>query len=126
VASKYRLEIELRGLPPLQTAAPKGVHWATAWRIARRWKRDVALAVSAGGRPAAPLARARVRLTRCSAQEPDPDNLASSFKPLLDALVESCVLEGDTPEHFVGRRPEYAWQWAARGAGHVRIEVTQP
>jgi hypothetical protein len=117
----YRLELELRGLPPLQIAGARG-HWATRWRKQARWKRDVAT-LAAFQRPPAPLERARVTLVRCCPSEPDPDNLAASFKPLLDGLVEARVLAGDTPDHFEGRRPTYGWEPAPARAGSVRLIV---
>lgn len=101
------------------------MHWSTVYRRTRRLERDVGFAVRAAGKPHAPLELARVVLTRCSASEPDPDNLAASFKPVVDALVAAGVLSGDEPHRFEGRRPEYRWEPAPRHQGRVRVEVEE-
>jgi hypothetical protein len=62
------------------------------WSVRQRQKRDLAWAVWAavaqfpGVVRDGPWDRTRVTITRCSAGELDPDNLAASAKPMLDVL----------------------------------------
>ena len=90
----------------------------------KTWEGAVAAAVltELGRWPAAPLARARVEITRCSTTEPDYDGLVAGGKFLLDGLVRAGVLEDDNPR-VVGQ-PVYRWERAKRGAGCVRVVVT--
>lgn len=75
--------------------------------------------------------RATLRLTRHSSIEPDYDGLVYSFKALIDALqppkggkkprIGASVIVDDKPS-VIGV-PDYKWEKAPRGQGHVTIEV---
>jgi hypothetical protein len=112
----YHLELEIKGLPPMNSA--RNVHWRVAQREKKLWQELVHLGV-VGKKPPAPLPFANIRCTRCSAAMPDADNLAHSFKTLVDALV-GVVIEDDSPEHIA---ISYAWEDAPRNKGSVHIEV---
>ena len=73
-------------------------------------------------RPKAPLEKAWVEVTRHSSVEPDYDNRAYAAKALIDGLVEHGLLAGDEPKHIGA--PAYLWVKARRGAGWVRIVVS--
>jgi len=115
----YRLEIELEGLPQLQS----GVwgHWAKRRKHDQVWKDRVKLAIMREKRPTRPLAKAHIVITRCSTTEPDFDNLAAAAKPLVDALIGT-VLKDDSPSHLTRH---YQWEKAPRGQGSVKLVVTE-
>ena len=116
------IALSIPGLPPINTASSRGSHWAFA-KLKRKWESHVCAAVltTLGRWPDKPLTRALVTITRCSASEPDYDNLVQGGKFLLDGLIKAGVIVDDSPA-VIGR-PEYRWQQAAPGAGSVRIQV---
>jgi hypothetical protein len=97
-------------------------HWAVKARNARKWRELGADAIRAH-RPVAPLRRARVKLTRHSSHELDFDNLAFSFKPLLDSLVESQIIQDDDPA-TIGQ-PDYRWERAKPKCGFVVVKIEE-
>jgi hypothetical protein len=117
----YSLRIAIPRLPPLQAAGTTGTHWAKRYREKRWWTHQVHWHARFHGLPPEPLTRATVRITRCSASEPDADNLAASAKFPLDALVAARVLADDNPENLELRLD---WEKALRGRGELRIEVS--
>ena len=115
----YTLTIEIPGLPSINTASNN--HWRVRARHNRKWRHDTILSAKAAGLPPEPLWRATVVCTRHSAREPDFENLAHSFKPLVDGLVTGGVLVDDN-QAVIGQ-PEYRWEKAAPKQGRVTIEV---
>jgi len=78
----------------------------------------------AAGLPPEPLWKATVVCTRHSSRVPDYENLAHSFKPLIDGLTVNGgggVLVDDN-QAVIGQ-PEYRWEKAAPKQGRVTIEV---
>ena len=116
----YHLKITLEGLPALQSGAFG--HWTARRRHDSRWKQLVGLEAR-GKLPGEPLAKAFLSCTRYSAarSSPDRDNLVASFKPLIDAL-QGTVLIDDSPEHMTA---QYHWEKCPRGEGRVVIEVSE-
>jgi hypothetical protein len=114
----YKLELTIPQLPPLQAANGRK-HWRVRWREEQTWKQRVQWAALARGTPEEPVRRARIVCTRLSTQQPDGDNLATSFKPCLDGL-KGLVIVDDSPEHVT---VSYGWERAKRGQGGVRIVV---
>jgi hypothetical protein len=115
----YTLTIEIPGLPSINTASNN--HWRVRARHNRKWRHDTILSALAAGLPPEPLWKARVTCTRHSAREPDFENLAHSFKPLVDGLVTGGVLVDDN-QQVIGQ-PEYRWEKAAPRMGRVTLEV---
>lgn len=115
-----KLELTIPGLPSCNSAAAPG--WRARHAERQLWKSKVmgAVLMDLGRRPK-PMAKAHVTLTRCSTTEPDADNLAGSFKFVLDGLVLACVIEDDSPQCIV--KFESRWEKAKRGEGRVRIVV---
>lgn len=72
-------------------------------------------------RAAFPFLRATVTLTRLSTREPDADNLMSSWKHVLDGLVEAGVIINDKPS-TIGS-PISLWKYAKRKDGKIKIKV---
>jgi hypothetical protein len=119
--AKYSLELTINELPPLMTNGTQH-SWRARAGIKSKWKNRTALEI--GGRiPPSPLTRARVKFVRHSSNEPDFDNLVTSFKPIMDGLVLARVLIDDARE-IVGQ-PEYVWAKEKRNKGHVMIYVEE-
>lgn len=117
---KYELTFELPGLPPTTNSGGRA-HWAAKVKVATRWKVAVLSAVR-NRAPLAPLNKARLVLVRHSGSEPDFDGLVSSFKHVVDGLVDGRILHDDKPS-VVGC-PEYRWERAPRGKGKISVRVT--
>lgn len=115
-----RLQFELPGLPKTTNSGGRK-HWSVKVGEARRWKRAVFLAVRASAFMGLPLNRAKVTLTRFSSAEPDFDGLVSSFKHVLDGLVESGVLRSDK-QSVIGQ-PTYRWEKCPPKQGHIQVIV---
>lgn len=131
---RYRLDLVIPG--PLPDLAPYWRHWSHVRREAETWRELVHLVISKDARPKRPLRRAISRLERRSPREPDDENLAASFKALVDALgpsgfhrgrwlARADVLEGDNP-----RILQRFYAWAPSGpegpAVHVQVEEVIP
>ena len=75
-----------------------------------------------GNKPAEPLQRSAIHLIRYSSVEPDPDNLAASFKPVIDGLREAGVIVNDRSENVELR---FSWRKAPQNMGMIRVEVRE-
>lgn len=119
----YRLCIDINGLPKFTTNANS--HWKARWVESKKWKREVGERIVYGRLgPDEPLKHARLILTRYAyGRRPDSDNLRSSFKHILDGLVEARVLIDDSPD-VIGE-PEVRWLPAKAKQGKIRIEVLE-
>ena len=116
----YELDVTIPGLPACNTARNR--HWRASKR--NRDHFHLLLAAQIGrNRPSSPLLRSEVTFTRASSREPDYDNLAQSFKPILASLVRLGVCLDDRRDN-VGR-PEYRWERAAPRHGAVRVQVRE-
>ena len=114
----YSLDFELDILPRINSA--DNVHW----RVKAKERDTIDMLVrgrTLRKRPKKPLAKARVRLTRFSSSEPDTDNLAHSWKFVLDALRACEIIFDDRPS-VIGS-PEFVWEKAAPKHGKIRIQV---
>lgn len=123
MTDRYHLTIVLDGLPPMNSA--DGFHWRKRQRLRKQWERRVSAEVLASdaGKPPKPLESARVTVTRCSAKQPDADNLAQSGKWILDGLVKAGVLADDAPS-VIGQ-PLYQWEPAKPKHGRVVVTVEE-
>lgn len=120
----YKLDFELPGLPP--TTNGSHGHWRVAAGKRKKWRTASAL-VSRLRRPLKPLERVALILTRFSSVKPDRDNLAISFKPVVDGLKDGGVIVDDTDEVIVTCK--YQWEKTSPKTGRVRVqleEVTNP
>lgn len=114
----YEIEFEIDGLPPINSA--DGTHWRKRQKLRKDWENRVWI-MTTNRKPGAPLARARVTITRFSARQPDFENLAQGGKFLLDGLVKVGVLVDDKPA-VIGQ-PVYLWEKYPAKLGKVRIRV---
>lgn len=120
-STKYQGSFELKYLPKIISNGSKG-SWRAAWAEAKRCHLYVADAITIHRlRPATPLEKAKLILTRYSSSEPDSDNLYSSFKHIVDGLVKAHVLINDKPSN-VGI-PEIYWVKCKPKQGKIRIEI---
>lgn len=116
----YLLELEIEGLPKFTSNANQ--HWKARWLEAKKWKKLVTTKIHFKNKPESPLEKARLTLTRFAhGRKPDADNLRSSFKHVIDALVESGVLADDRPD-VIGE-PAVFHEPAKPGQGKIRIVV---
>ncbi len=115
----YRLAFTLFDLPK-RTNNNSRTHWALQHKEAKKWKQFVRLKVGLQ-RPDKPLERARLILTRVSSSEPDYDGLVSSFKHVIDGLIEAGVIVSD--KMSVIGVPEYRWLKGRRGVGSITVEI---
>jgi hypothetical protein len=91
----YRLEFELPGLPKMANpSGAKSTHWRYAYEEVSRWHMAV-VGLVARRRPAKPLDRYTLELTRFSSSEPDYDGLVRGFKSIVDGLRLAGVIVDD-------------------------------
>ena len=113
----YRLEFELAGLPPTENSHK---HWAVAGRARKEWRQRTKLRVFMQ-RPAAPLESCKITCTRFSAVEPDRDNLARTFKSVVDGLVDAGIIKDDNPS--IVKEFNCRWEKAPPKEGKIRVLV---
>ena len=114
----YKLQLELKGkLPKMNTSHTRGRHWSVGHRESEYWHKRV-WAEMQGKKPDRPLKRATGTFTRHSTREPDFENLAYSFKEIIDALVKLDILEDDAPTNLTRT---YGWEKAKPSSGKVTI-----
>lgn len=118
--SDYVLEFTIKGLPKMSNQLLRG-HWASKQGHARKWKKAVDDVLKDRIKPPCPLISAVLTLTRHSSSRPDFDGLVSSFKAVVDGLVESGVLADDS--HEVIGVPTYIWEKASPGKGFISVRV---
>jgi len=112
------IDFELEGAPPLLLNAR--LHWRSKNRQRSDWQERVMEAVKPMT-PPAPFERAFVRYTRyCGFQEPDYDNLVSSWKWIQDALVRAGILTDDRRADI---ETHYDWEKARPADKRVRVQV---
>lgn len=96
-------------------------HWRIRHKEAQRWKSLVYQLCLVNRINGLNLAKAQLELTRFSARECDFDNLASSFKHVLDGLKWAQVIVDDKPS-VIGC-PTFIWQKAKQKDGKIRIRI---
>ncbi len=75
-----------------------------------------------GRKPVKPLPRSLLRLVRYSSVEPDPDNLAASFKAVIDGLRIAGVIENDRSANV---QISFSWKLAPASMGKISVEVEE-
>lgn len=118
-STHYIFEFEIPGLPKTTNSGGRD-HWKAKAREAKKWKSMVAIVVS---KPPSPLTKARLTLTRCSSGECDFDGLVSSFKHVIDGLVDAGVIVND--KFSAIGQPTYQMEKASPGKGKIKVKVEQ-
>ena len=120
----YSMHFELPGLPATTNSARgKFTHWKKRYAHDVSWKKAVWAMVFKSGKPMDPLPKAKIRLVRHSSSRPDYEGLVSTFKPILDGLIEAKVISNDTFD-VIGI-PEYTWEKAAAKQGKIEVFVEE-
>lgn len=106
------IEFEIYELPKLPNALYRR-HWSVVMKESKKWQRLISEQLLIN-RVAfkEPLKKAKLTITRFSVREPDFDNLVSSGKFVIDALVKNNVLVDDKVS-IIGES-KYLWQKATR------------
>lgn len=115
----YRLEFELAGLPPMENGHK---HWAVAGKARREWRNRTKLRVFME-RPPEPLTSVKIVCTRFSSVEPDRDNLARSFKSVIDGLKDGGIIKEDKPGIVKQFIPQ--WEKSPKGQGSIKVVLEE-
>lgn len=116
---KKSFEFILFGLPKTTNAGNRA-HWAVKAKEARTWRLNTALAWKAVAGTVC-FKTAELTLIRCSSSEPDFDGLVSTFKHVIDGLVDAGAFPSD--KMSVIGQPKYQWEKTKRGEGCIRVKV---
>jgi len=116
---KYHLEFVIEGLPKITSNGSQG-SWRAKYGNSKKWKQAVLHALASKKLPSEPLKKAKITLTRISSTQPDFDNLAISFKPVIDGLVEGNILVDDKVNNV---NVTYRWKKGSPGDGSIKVEV---
>jgi len=115
----YKLHLIIEGLPKTINSIGRKHFWLKV-KEANNWK-ELVHAEIGSHLPTKPLSHAVVTLLRASSVCPDYDGLVSSFKHVVDGLVESGVLEDDSMHHI--GMPSFSWKKAPMRKGYIEIQV---
>jgi len=113
--------IVIQGLPKMTNTIGRK-HWSYKAKEARTWKDLVGLALGTNI-PKRPLNKAVVMCRRHSSKCPDYDGLVSSFKHVIDGLVEHGVLQDDSMQHI--GMPLFRWCKVSPKEGMIVVRVIQ-
>lgn len=116
---RFVLIFQLQGLPKTTNSGGRA-HWSVKAKEAKKWRYAVYL-ITIGKTPDEPLKKANITFTRFSSFEPDYDGLVSSFKHVMDGLVDAGIIESDKPS-VVGQ-PVYIHQRTKPKGGYIEVQV---
>lgn len=116
------LKFNLPGLPRTTNAGNRA-HWAAKTKEKNHWHELVWAKVKEAKFRGKPMEKAQLTLTRCSSVEPDFDGLVSTFKHVIDGLVQAGVLTNDKVS-VIGQ-PKYNWVRVPRLKGFIIVEVQE-
>ncbi len=120
---KLIAEFDIWGLPETINSIGRK-HWAVKVKEAKRWKRLVYEQCIFKKIVGLEMPKATLEFTRHSSRECDFDNLASSFKHVLDGLVMAKVIIDDKPS-VIGS-PTFMWNKVGPKDGHITVKIYQP
>lgn len=120
---KLVLLFTIMGLPKTTNASRGQGHSGSLLGESRKWKKAVWSAETIEGKPSSPLVSARPKLIRYSSADPDFDNLVSSFKWVVDGLIDAGIIISDKPS-VIGQ-PIYKWKKVASKNGFIEVVVTE-
>lgn len=114
----YLAHLKINFLPSILTNSR--AHWSAKHREIKTMQKHIRVAL---GRliPEKPLKKINIELVRHSSVQPDFDNLVSSFKGAIDALVIFGVIENDKPENIAAQK--YSWKKAPPKMGCIEIFI---
>jgi len=118
----YSLHLKIDGLPKTTNTLAYKNRWKRI-EEKNKWLFKVSLALKIDDQPETPLKKANIKCTRFSSMSPDFDGLVSSFKYVIDALVELDILEDDNRGVLVD--PKYEWIKAKPKQGFITVELDE-
>lgn len=119
----YNLEFEIPGLPKMANpSGAKSTHWRYIKAERDRWLGFVMSAIGKS-KPAEPLARVRLILTRFSSVEPDYDGLVRGFKDTVDGLKNAGVIANDRLRNT--GQWDCRWEKCKPRQGKIRVHVRE-
>lgn len=113
-------EFEIKGLPKATNTLNR-MHWAKKAKEAKMWKQIVLLHCRQLMICDASLKQAGLELTRFSSVEPDFDGLVSTWKHVIDGLVEAQVIIDDRPS--VLKDVQFRWEKIGKKIGKIRVKI---
>ncbi len=133
IARQLILQVTIEGLPKT-TNATYHRHYMVVAKEAREWKNLVAAHLNSEINKSRamfssfflvtsmlPMKKAKLTLTRHSSSEPDFDGLASSFKHVIDGIVQAGVIVND--KMSVIGQPTYQWKKARPKCGFITVRI---
>jgi len=117
----YHQTFKLPFLPSLPNALNRK-HWAVKTKEKNKIHTAL-LGITYKTKPLKPLTQARIIFTRVSSRQPDFDNLAFSFKYVLDGLTHAKIIVDDNPN--VLSDISYRWVKGPQKLAHCLIEVIE-
>lgn len=90
----FELNFQLSKLPPSLNQMLRG-HWRTRSAILKQFKTLAINEIKTQKAPAQPLVKYQIAFIRHTIRPLDFDNLAASFKPIMDALTVTNVIKDD-------------------------------
>lgn len=118
----YILEFKISQLPDSPNKL-LGAHWTRRKKHADKWLRLVWAKVLQEEAPPEPLKKAKLTLVRYSTHKLDSDNLRSSFKAVVDALVKVGVIVDDDMD-VIGE-PEVRQEPTTRENKFIYVKVEE-
>jgi Holliday junction resolvase RusA-like endonuclease len=117
----YRKEITIFILPPTPNA--RYSCWQKRAEKVQEIRDLAQKSAMVYGRPKYPLKKCRVTCTRFSSVEPDFDNLAGSFKPILDGFKIAGIFIDDKSSVITERA--YLWEKTPARQGRVTVLIEE-
>ena len=125
MAMSTTVSITYPSLPPREFSRNSRVHWSVLHRVQNQVTDDMlALLLESGWRHQEPPDRSvvSIEVVLPDKRRRDADNLITSCKPLLDALVKLGVLSDDSI-HAIGF-PQYTWRYE-KGISATEITIVE-
>jgi hypothetical protein len=117
----YTLIFRIDGLP--KRTNNMGGNWRAKHSQSKLWKARVQKELLIRHLPEKPLDLVKLTLVRHSSMKPDFDGLVSSFKHVIDGLIEGLVLADDQMENFLDGQPKYIWEYAPPCKGFIEVSL---
>jgi len=119
IDGRYKLEFELAGLPKRSNQLLRK-HRGIVAQERNKWHEQI-YTITRIYSPKKPLIYAEISLIRYSSICPDYDGLVSSFKYIIDALIEGGIIKDD--KYINIKMPSFHWVKAKRNQGKIRVKV---
>ena len=118
----YTLEFSSKGLPKTTNSKRRFGHWSQYHRETQKWKQTLVPYLLSKRPMDGPLQKSKIILIRRSSVEPDFDGLVSSFKHILDSMVDAKIIANDKPRTIF---PEYKWEKTLQKKGNIVVYVQE-